>query len=136
MSQEEETLERQQAALSATETIAEEPQEEVSEPSGSRVLEVPVETPAEQPAEITPKPKPKARGKRGPDKKQRAKPKPKARAVRVQNIPTTVEDSSEESADEATLQEIRSLHLLRSIRAYDSQRIARKNQMYASWFGR
>ena len=124
MSQEEEVVE---------ETIAEEPQEEVSELSTSRIVEIPLSASAPQETAVA-KPKPKARGKRGPDKKQRAKPKPKARAVVVQ--PVEEESSEEESADEATLDEIRSLNLLRSIRSYESQRHSRKNQLYASWFGR
>ena len=90
----------------------------------------------------TAKPKAKSRGKRGPDKAPRAKPKPKARAgakERVQITPPVehiIESDSSESADEATLQEIHSLNLLRSIRAYESTRTARRQQLYASVFGR
>ena len=105
------------------------------------VIEIPLESPA-MISETRPKAKAKSRGMRGPDKKPRAKPKPKARSTRIappalerapQNI---LEESSEESADEATLQELHSLNLIRSIRAYDSQRHVRKQQLYASWFGR
>ena len=99
------------------------------------VLEVPIET-------IAPKPKPKARGKRGPDKQPRVKPKPKARAAVVPSAEhgrkraSAEESESEESADEATLQELHSLNLLRSIRQHESQRHSRKQQLYASWFAR
>ena len=89
------------------------------------------------------KPKAKARGKRGPDKTPRAKPKPKAKAVTASIPPITtsyresiIEQDSESSADEATLQELHSLQLLRSIRAYDQNRNNQKNLKYASWFGR
>ena len=115
------------------------PDEEVQE---SKVLEIPLEAASETPPET--RPVPKARGKRGPDKKPRAKPKPKARVVResalreetARGASRYVESSEEESADEATLQELHSLNLIRSIRAYDSQRHVRKQQLYASWFGR
>ena len=104
-----------------------------------------VQEPLQEPAQegpTTAKPKAKSRGKRGPDKAPRAKPKPKARAgakERVQITPPVehiIESDSSESADEATLQEIHSLNLLRSIRAYESTRTARRQQLYASWFGR
>ncbi len=106
---------------------------ERSTASHETVLEVPlVETTSE-----APKPKPKARGKRGPDKAPRAKPKPKAaRREAVLAPPVEIGSDSSESADEATLQEIHSLNLLRSIRAYESTKQARKQQLYASWFGR
>ena len=105
---------------------------ERSTASHEAVLEVPlVETNVE-----TPKPKPKARGKRGPDKAPRAKPKPKAAQRETVLAPPEIESDSSESADEATLQEIHSLNLLRSIRAYESTKQARKQQLYASWFGR
>ena len=116
-------------------SVEEQPLEETTEPEvpepsqlerQESVLEVPIET-------VAPKPKPKARGKRGPDKQPRAKPKPKARAAVA---PIVEESESEESADEATLQELHSLNLLRSIRQYESQRHSRKQQLYASWFAR
>ena len=118
-----------------TEVESEAPAEEEAEQpasSNKQILEIPVEPEAPKKAA---KAEPKARGKRGPDKQPRAKPKPKARAV-VEKAPVQEVESSDESADEATLQEIHSLNLLRSIRAYESQRHARKQQMYASWFGR
>ena len=68
--------------------------------------------------------------------KQRAKPKPKAAQRETVLAPPEIESDSSESADEATLQEIHSLNLLRSIRAYESTKQARKQQLYASWFGR
>ena len=84
----------------------------------------------------TPTPKAKAKAKMGrpvgkKDTKQRAKPKPKAKIV-----PVPVYESSESSEDEATTQELHALQLIRSIRAYDIGRADRKNQKYASWFGR
>ena len=106
--------------------------ESVEEPQ-SKIIEVPVEEIKEEAIE-PPKPKAKARGKRGVDKKPRVKPKPKARKVITQPIQESSE--SEESVDEATLQEIHSLNLLRSIRSYENQRINNKQRMYASWFGR
>ena len=105
---------------------------ERSTASHETVLEVPlVETSAE-----TLKPKPKARGKRGPDKAPRAKPKPKAAQRETVLAPPEIESDSSESADEATLQEIHSLNLLRSIRSYEATKQNRKQQLYASWFGR
>ena len=117
------------------EEIIEEPPGEIPEHSNSKVLEIPVENPEEISTPVA-KAKPKARGKRGPDKKSRVKPKPKARAVAQQSIQPVEESESEESVDETTLQEIHSLNLLRSIRAYESQKHSRKQQMYESWFGR
>ena len=104
-----------------------EAQDDAPAPAGGQVLEIPLTTEA-------PRAMPKARGKRGPDKRPRAKPKPRVRAV-VEKAPVR-EESSDDSPDAATLQELQSLSLLRSIRAYDSQRHARKQQLYASWFGR
>ena len=103
-----------------------EAQDDAPAPAGGQVLEIPLTTEA-------PRAAPKARGKRGPDKRPRAKPKPRVRTV--EKAPVR-EESSDDSPDEATLQELHSLNLLRSIRAYDSQRHARKQQLYASWFGR
>jgi hypothetical protein len=104
--------------------------EEVVEPSAD-ILEIPIQT--ESPKTQT-KPQAKARGKRGPDKKARAKPKPKAKP-RIAPVVVYEDESSDESVDEATVQELHSLHLLRSVRNYESQRHARKQQLYASWFG-
>ena len=95
------------------------------------------------PEEIIATPKPKAKAKMGrppgaKDVKQRAKPKPKAAQQR--NIPRQTmqyeESDDSESADEATLQELSALQLMRSIRQYDQGRAQRKHQLYASWFGR
>ena len=118
----------------------EQPVEEVPQEEGEsreQVLEIPLEQTAPM-AQTVSKPKAKARGKRGPDKKPRAKPKPKARSVVERLVPAAEmeEESSDESVDEATLQELHSLNLLRSIRAYESQRHMRKQQLYSSWFGR
>ena len=77
---------------------------------------------------------PKARGKRGPDKKPRAKPAPRKPSPIVE--PLTVESESEESVDEATMQELHALSMLRSIQNYDQNRRSRKEQLYASWFNR
>ena len=119
--------------------VEELPQDSTLEPSASKVIEIPISTEEQKVSEErVEKPKPKARGKRGPDKTPRAKPKPKARTVRVAPPAEIREESSEEDSgpDEATMQELHSLNLIRSIRAYDSQRHARKQQLYASWFGR
>ena len=122
-----------EAESEASPQEAETPQDKAPTPSKQQILEIPVEP--EAPKKVA-KAEPKARGKRGPDKQPRAKPKPKARVV-VEKAPAAVqEESSDESVDEVTLQELHSLNLLRSIRAYESQRNVRKQQMYASWFGR
>ena len=68
------------------------------------------------------------------DTKPRAKPKPKAKAVVEQRLYTISESSSSE--DEASLQELHALHLMRAVRSYDQTRLQRKNDRYASWFGR
>ena len=98
------------------------------------------------PEEIIATPKPKAKAKMGrppgaKDTKQRAKPKPKAKIQRQisRSIPQQYEesdDSGSSSADEASLQELNALQLMRSIRAYDQGRAQRKQAKYASWFGR
>ena len=120
------------------------------------VIEVPVSrletTPNDAPHNAAPpdaqaidvKPKAKARGQRGKDKQTRAKPKPKPKAKAPtmrqsslsKNQSMMIEEESESSADEATLHEIHSLNLIRSIRAYDNSKHIRKQQLYASWFGR
>ena len=92
----------------------------------------------------TPTPKAKAKMGRPPgakDVKPRAKPKPKAKIQRQisREIPRQAqyeESDDSESADEATLQELSALQLMRSIRQYDQGRAQRKQQKYASWFGR
>ena len=116
------------------ETVQEELSEstpELSEPiSQERVVEIPLDAP-----EILPRAK--ARGQRGKDKKQRAKPKPKAKSkVVVKETPIAYESSSESSADEATIDEIRALNMIRSIRSYHQTRDDQRRQLYASWFGR
>ena len=83
--------------------------------------------------------KPKARGKRGPDKRTRAKPKPKAKTKHrepILQIETIPQYESESSADEASIQELHTMQLIRSIRAYDQTRKNQKHEKYASWFGR
>ena len=86
------------------------------------------------------KPRPKARGrpKGSNDTKPRAKPKPKARVIKdVIPVEQQIQDSSSESsADEAVMQEIHALSLIRSIQAYDRARQGRKQHQWASWFGR
>jgi hypothetical protein len=68
------------------------------------------------------------------DAKPRAKPKPKAKA-RVQE--RAVESDTESSPeDEASLQELHALRLMRAVRSYDQSRLQRKTDRYASWFGR
>ena len=109
----------------------------------SSVIEVPLESPER------PKAKAKARGKRGPDKKPRAKPAPRppTRMSETSSIrdaqhssstrgaaPSALQESSDSSADEATMSELRSLQMLRSIRAYDQNRATRKQDLYSSWF--
>ena len=85
-------------------------QDEVEETmeTDEKVKEIPLESPTM--IEAVSAPKAKARGKRGPDKKPRAKPKPKARITRMEVAQNIIEESSESSADEATLQEIHSLN--------------------------
>ena len=94
-----------------------------------------------EPEPVQAKPKAKAKAKMGrptgsKDVKPRAKPKPKIQ--RKVSIAPRQEyyDDSESSADEATLQELQTLQLIRSVRAFDAGKISRKNQMYANWFGR
>ena len=104
----------------------EEPTDVISEPVEA------VEVESVVPEEAAPKAKAKMGrpvGKK--DTKQRAKPKPKAKIVAA---PVYESESSEE--DEATLQELHALRMMRSIRAYDNSRQERKVQRYASWFGR
>ena len=68
------------------------------------------------------------------DTKVRAKPKPKAKArVQERAVEPDTESSSE---DEATLQELHALRLMRAVRSYDQSRLQRKTDKYASWFGR
>ena len=123
--------------MSVEEQVEENIEEAPEVEEEAKVLTVPIEEPVEAVEAVEPvvKAKAKARGKRGPDKIKRIKPKPKAR-VAVPKQPVMEEESSDESVDEATLQEIHSLNLLRSIRAYDNRRIQQKQNLYASWFGR
>ena len=68
------------------------------------------------------------------DAKPRAKPKPKAKArVQERVVEPDMESSSE---DEASLQELHALRLMRAVRSYDQSRSQRKTDRYASWFGR
>jgi len=106
-------------------------------PASDGIEEIPVESPEEpqptEPETPRPKPKPKARGQRGPDKKPRAKPRPKA-ALAWPEESNQDEESNQES--EEILQELDAARLIRSIRTYNQDRHIRKQQMYASWFGR
>jgi len=68
------------------------------------------------------------------DTKVRAKPKPKPKArVQERAVEPDTESSSE---DEASLQELHALRLMRAVRSYDQSRLQRKTDQYASWFGR
>ena len=97
--------------------------------NSSTVIEVPLESPEQ------PKAKAKARGKRGPDKKPRAKTIPRPTPIITTRMrETSIQESSDSSADEATMSELRSLQMLRSIRAYDQNRATRKQDLYSSWF--
>ena len=99
--------------------------------------EIPEAPPPPPLARAKSKATPKARGKRGPDKRPRAKPAPRAKAVVSPIVePQIAESESEESVDEATMQELHALSMLRSIRSYDQDRRTRKQQLYASWFNR
>ena len=125
------------------EEVSPEEEETAPGPVVERVAEIPLEQPVvtEEPESKTPiKPKAKARGQRGKDKQPRAKPKPKARVKRVQEVQVqeyeVSESSSEESPDEATMEQIRAMHLIRSVSSFHQARQDRKRQMYASWFGR
>ena len=114
-------------------SIREEP---IEQEESTDVTSEPVEAVVEVESTVPEKAPPKAKAKMGrpigkKDTKQRAKPKPKAKIVAA---PVYV--SPESSEDEATTQELHALHLIRSIRAYDVSRQARKTQKYASWFGR
>ena len=68
------------------------------------------------------------------DTKIRAKPKPKSKTrVQERAVESDTESSSE---DEASLQELHALRLMRAVRSYDQSRLQRKTDRYASWFGR
>jgi len=92
-------------------------------------------SPEPETIEVLPKPKakPKARGMRGPDKKPRAKPAITHTRQR-ETIVKQQESPESSSADEATMSELHSLQLLRSIRAHDNNRNTRKQMLYSSWF--
>ena len=71
------------------------------------------------------------------DTKVRAKPKPKAKArVQERAVELARLDTESSSEDEASLQELHSLRLMRAVRSYDQSRLQRKTDKYASWFGR
>ena len=116
----------------------EHPIEETLLPEEVGVVEVPLESPqVTEQTQVKPKAKPKARGMRGPDKKPRAKPTVRPPAIthtRQREAIVTQQESPESSADEATMAELRSLQLLRSIRAHDNHRATRKQNLYSSWF--
>jgi len=91
------------------------------------------ERPAVEKAVAKPKPKMgRPVGKK--DTKVRAKPKPKAKArVQERAVEPDTESSSE---DEASLQELHALRMMRAVRSFDQSRLQRKTDKYASWFGR
>ena len=101
-----------------------EPLEAIQEESTPEAIEEPVEKAVA---------KPKAKMGRPVGKKD-AKPraKPKAR-VQERAVEPDTESSSE---DEASLQELHALRLMRAVRSYDQSRLQRKTDKYASWFGR
>jgi hypothetical protein len=70
------------------------------------------------------------------DAKPRAKPKPRPKAQSVERRTQPVAYESSSSEDEASLQELDTLRLMRAVRAYDQTRDHRKASTYASWFGR
>ena len=127
----------QEIPLSAIPEDTQEVSTDIIEDTEPQVVET-----AQEEIITTPKPKAKAKMGRPPgakDTKQRAKPKPKAKIQRQisRAIPQQYEESDDsESADEATLQELSALQLMRSIRQYDQGRAQRKQQKYAPWFGR
>jgi len=109
--------------------------ENVSEPvaeTTEKVTEIPL---SPEPDAKPEKPKAKARGQRGKDKQPRAKQKAKAQIVKEAVIEYETEES-EPSADEAALEEIRALSLIRGIANYHQHKRSQKQALYASWFGR
>lgn len=128
----------QEVPLSAIPEDTQEPDTDIIEDTETQAAET-----AQEEIIATPKPKAKAKMGRPPgakDAKPRAKPKPKAKIQRQISRAITQQyeesDDSESSADEATIQELSALQLMRSIRQYDQGRAQRKQQKYASWFGR
>ncbi len=122
--------------MAETDTIQEIPLTDTPEQTQSGESpdpDISLETPPPPPL-VRAKSTPKARGKRGPDKKPRAKPAPRKSSPIVE--PPVVESESEESVDEATMQELHALSMLRSIRNYEQNRRSHKEQLYASWFNR
>ena len=105
-----------------------------------------VEEEEKEPEEVVAKPKAKSQSRTGrpmgrpigkKDTKVRAKPKPKAKAhVQERAVELARLDSESSSEDEATLQELHALRLMRAVRSYDQSRLQRKTNKYASWFGR
>ena len=105
-----------------------EPLEAIQEESTPEAIEEPVEKAVAKPKTKMGRPI----GKK--DAKPRAKPKPKAKArVQERAVEPDTESSSE---DEASLQELHALRLMRAVRSYDQSRVQRKTDRYASWFGR
>ena len=86
--------------------------------------------------------KPKAKmgrpvGKKDTKVRAKPKPKPKARVQEAYMQERAVEPDTESSSeDEASLQELHALRLMRAVRSYDQSRLQRKTDQYASWFGR
>ena len=112
--------------------VAENASEPVAETT-EKVTEIPLSEPDATTDTI--KPKAKARGQRGKDKQPRAKQKAKGKTVREAIIEYETEES-EPSADEAALEEIRALSLIRGIATYHAHKRSQKEALYASWFGR
>jgi len=113
----------------------------------SGIVEVPVETvddnvltePVEaiQEEVVAAKPKPKMGRPTGKkDAKPRAKPKPKAKAVQERVVELARPESESSSEDEASLHELHTLRMMRAVRSFDQSRMQRKQDKYASWFGR
>ena len=109
-----------------------EPLESIQEESPAAVEE---ERPAVEKAVAKPKPK-MGRPVGRKDTKVRAKPKPKPKARVQERIVEQHLDTESSSEDEASLQELHALRLMRAVRSYDQSRLQRKTDKYASWFGR
>ena len=108
-----------------------EPLEAIQEESTPEAIEEPVERTVAKPKAKMGRPV----GKK--DTKVRAKPKPKPKAhVQERIVELARLESESSSEDEATLQELHALRLMRAVRSYDQSRLQRKTDRYASWFGR
>ena len=131
------------------------PEESSGEPSGevardtllsereTPISERPVESERVTPQETlpsAPEDVPKAKKMGRPvgkkDAKPRAKPKPRPKAQPVERRTQPVAYESSSSEDEASLQELDTLRLMRAVRSYDQTRDHRRSATYASWFGR